>query len=45
VRFPRATCLLGYFYLTNPGYKEKVYGDNARKAVKYFELAKELGFP
>jgi TPR repeat protein len=45
VRFPRATCLLGVFYLKNLGYKEKIFGDNARKAIKYFELAIDLGYP
>ena len=36
--------MLGQFYLNNPDYKEKILGDNARKAIKYFELARELGY-
>jgi len=28
----------------NSVYKEKVLDDNARKAIKYFELARELGY-
>jgi hypothetical protein len=44
VRYPRAICMLGQFYLNNPDYKEKIVGDNARKAIKYFELARDLGW-
>jgi len=36
--------LLGLFYLNHPDYKQKIRGDNARKALKYFELARDLGY-
>jgi TPR repeat protein len=44
VRFPRAICLLGNFYLNHQEYKQKIKGDNARKAIKYFELSRDLGY-
>lgn len=44
MRYPKAIWALGQFYLNHPDYKEKVVGDNSRKALKYFELAKDLGF-
>lgn len=44
MRYPRALNALGMFYLQHPDYKETVMGNNARKAIKYFEMARDLGF-
>ena len=35
---------MGKFYLAHPEYKENVAGNNARKALKYFEMARDLGY-
>ncbi len=44
-RYPKALYLLGTLYKNHPEFRtnEKVVGDNERKALKYFEMAAELG--
>ncbi|CAD8203238.1 unnamed protein product [Paramecium octaurelia] len=44
VRYPRAINALGLFYYSHTDFQEKVVGNNYRKALKYFEIAKDLGY-
>lgn len=35
---------MGLFYYSHTDFQEKVVGNNYRKALKYFEIAKDLGY-